>query len=102
TSSNASVTSAINTASMRDPLNNTTQPAGAFFEVALDVTALTGITPSCPGASASSVYLRSITGQTHNGNLKGYMAPLTVAPDSTCVPPTITTTATPGGSLNPI
>ncbi len=100
TSSNASVTMAINTASMNDPLNNTTQPAGAFFEVALDVTGLTGITPSCPGAAANSVYLRSITGQTSNGNLKGYMAPLEVAPDSTCVPPPITTTATPGGSTN--
>jgi hypothetical protein len=48
------------------------------------------------------VYLRSITGQTHNGNLKGYMAPLNVAPDSTCVAPQITTTATPGGALNPV
>ena len=44
------------------------------------------------------MYLRSITGQTSNGNLKGYMAPLNVAPDSTCVPPPITTTANPGGS----
>jgi uncharacterized repeat protein (TIGR01451 family)/LPXTG-motif cell wall-anchored protein len=100
TSSNASVTSAINTGSISDPLAGTTQPAGSFFEVALDVTALTGIVPSCPGASAASVYLRSITGQTHNGNLKGYMAPLTVAPNSTCVAPPIDTTATPGGALN--
>ena len=100
TSSSASVTAAINTASMTDPLNNTTQPAGGFFEVALDITTLTGIAPSCPGPSAASVYLRSITGQTKNGNLKGYMAPLNVAPDSTCVPPPITTTATPGGSSN--
>ncbi len=94
----AGVTMAINTASISDPLNNTTQPAGGFFEVALDITTLTGIKPSCPGPSAASVYLRSITGQTSNGNLKGYMAPLSVAPDSTCVPPPITTTATPGGS----
>src|SRR6185437_11490306 len=71
-----------------------------FFEVALDITTLTGIAPSCPGAAAASVYLRSITGQTHNGNLKGYMAPLSVAPDSTCVPPPISTTATPGGVIN--
>src|SRR4051794_533188 len=98
TTSNASVTSAINTAPMSDPLNNTTQPAGGFFEVALDVTGLTGVTPSCPGNAANAVYLRSITGQTSNGNLKGYMAPLQVAPDSTCVPPPITTTANPGGS----
>src|SRR5437588_1790173 len=102
TSSDASVTAAINTAQITDPLNNTTQPAGGFFEVALDITGLTGVTPSCPGAAAASVYLRSITGQTKNGNLKGYMAPLSVAPDSTCVPPPIITTATPGGSLNPI
>ena len=94
----AGVTSAINTASISDPLNHTTQPAGGFFEVALDVTTLTGIKPSCPGPSAASVYLRSITGQTKNGNLKGYVAPLNVAPDSTCVPPPITTTANPGGS----
>ena len=98
TSSNTSVTSAINTSPISDPLNNTTQPAGGFFEVALDITALTGIQPSCPGPEAASVYLRSITGQTKNGNLKGYMAPLNVAPDSTCVPPPITTTANPGGS----
>ena len=76
----AGVTAAINTATISDPLNNTSQPAGAFFEVALDVTTLTGITPSCPGPSAASVYLRSITGQTSNGNLKGYMAPPAVAP----------------------
>ncbi len=96
----AGVTMAINTASISDPLNNTTQPAGGFFEVALDITTLTGIAPSCPGPSAASVYLRSITGQTSNGNLKGYMAPLSVAPNSTCVSPPIDTTATPGGSSN--
>jgi uncharacterized repeat protein (TIGR01451 family) len=101
TNVNASVTSAINTAPITDPFRNTTQAAGSFFEAALDVTGLTGIVPSCPGAAAASVYLRSITGQTTNGNLKGYMAPLSVAPDSTCVPPVIDTTATPGGSLNP-
>ena len=100
TSSNSSVTSAINTATISDPLAGTSQVAGSFFEVALDVTELTGIVPSCPGASAASVYLRSITGQTHNGNLKGYMAPLTVAPNSTCVAPPISTTANPGGALN--
>jgi len=99
TASNANVTFAINTADITDPLNaDTTQAAGSFFEVALDVTGLTGIEPSCPGAAANSVYLRSITGQTHNGNLKGYMAPLTVAPDSTCVAPHIDTDATPGGN----
>ena len=98
TSSSGGVTAAINTASISDPLAGTTQAAGSFFEVALDVTFYTGITPSCPGAAANSVYLRSITGQTHNGNLKGYMAPLDVAPASTCVPPPISTTATPGNS----
>ncbi|MGZ7022558.1 MAG: hypothetical protein ACXVJ3_15070, partial [Ilumatobacteraceae bacterium] len=85
-SSTANVTAAINTVSMSDPLNNTTQPAGAFFEVALDVTGLNGVTPGCPGTAANAVYLRSITGQTSNGNLKGYMAPLEVAPDNTCQP----------------
>jgi uncharacterized repeat protein (TIGR01451 family) len=99
--STANFTAAINTVDITDPFTNATQVAGSFFEVGLDVTGLTGITPSCPGASADSVYLRSITGQTSNGNLKGYMKPLEVAPDSTCVPPPIDTTATPGGSLNP-
>ncbi len=98
TSSSASITAAINTASISDPLRGTTQTAGSFFETALDVTALTGIAPSCPGPSAASVYLRSITGQTKNGNLKGYVAPLSVAPDSTCVTPPISTTNMPGGS----
>ena len=97
TDSNDNVTLAINTATINDPLavpgSDTPQVAGSFFEVELDVTGLTGIAPSCPGAAANSVYLRSITGQTHNGNLKGYMAPLTVAPDSTCAAPTITTQA---------
>ena len=100
TSSSASITAAINTASISDPLRGTTQTAGSFFETALDITALTGIVPSCPGSSAASVYLRSMTGQIKNGNLKGYVAPLSVAPDSTCVTPPITTTATPGGSSN--
>ena len=100
TNSSASVTAAMNTAQVSDPLNHTTQPAGGFYEVALDITQLTGIAPSCPGHSAASVYLRSITGQTHNGNLKGYVAPLDVAPDSTCVTPPISTTATPGGASN--
>ena len=92
TDPNPYVTFAINTDAITDPLNSgTSQAGGSFFEVALDVTGLTGIKPSCPGATDNSVYLRSITGQTHNGNLKGYIAPLTVAPDSTCVTPTITT-----------
>ncbi len=98
TDSNASITSAINTSTITDPFRNTSQAAGSFFEAALDITALTGIEPSCPGAEAASVYLRSVTGKYTNGNLKGYMAPLEVAPNSTCVPPPITTDAS-GGSL---
>jgi uncharacterized repeat protein (TIGR01451 family) len=94
----ANLSFAVNKNTITDPINNTTQIAGSFFEVALDITGLNGIVPSCPGAAATTVYLRSITGQTFNGNLKGYMAPLSVAPDSTCKPPPITTTATPGGS----
>jgi uncharacterized repeat protein (TIGR01451 family) len=101
TNSSANITAAINTASISDPIRGTTQAAGSFFEAAINVSAITGIHPSCPGASAASVYLRSVTGQVSNGNLKGYMAPLSVAPDSTCVPPPISTTATPGGPLNP-
>ncbi|MFL6173227.1 MAG: hypothetical protein ACJ716_10115 [Marmoricola sp.] len=100
TSSNASITAAINTTSISDPLRGTTQAAGSFFETALDITELTGIVPSCPGASAASVYLRSVTGKASNGNLKGYLAPLSVAPDSTCVAPPISTTASGNGNLN--
>jgi uncharacterized repeat protein (TIGR01451 family) len=92
--------SAFNTSPFTDPITGLAQAAGGFYEVGLDVTALTGIKPSCPGPTAATVYLRSVTGQVSNGNLKGYMAPLEVAPDSTCVPPPITTTATPGGSVN--
>ncbi len=91
TTSDASISSAINTTSISDPIAGTAQAAGSFFEVALDITALTGKGPSCPGASAASVYLRSVTGQVDNGNLKGYLAPLEVAPDSTCVAPSVTT-----------
>ena len=32
----------------------------------------------CPGPSAASLYVRSLTGQVKNGNLKGYLAPLTL------------------------
>jgi uncharacterized repeat protein (TIGR01451 family) len=106
--SNAGFASATNLAQITDPLNNTIQPIGSFYEVALDVTALTGVAPSCPAPAAATVYLRSVTGQITNGNLKGYMGPLSVAPNSTCVPPPITTTATtsgnpdhPSGPMNP-
>ncbi|MEU1203300.1 hypothetical protein ABZ446_44880 [Streptomyces sp. NPDC005813] len=100
TSSSTSFTGAINTASTTDVFSGQTLPAGSFFEVVLDVTALTGIAPSCPGSSAASLYLRSITGQTHNGNLKGYLQPITIQPNTTCVSAPMTTTATPGGSAN--
>ncbi|MFE2992245.1 hypothetical protein [Streptomyces sp. NPDC059262] len=100
TSSSTSFTGAINTATITDVFSGESLAAGSFFEVALDVTALTGIVPSCPGSSAASVYLRSITGQTHNGNLKSYLQPLTIQPNTTCVSPPMTTTATPGGSAN--
>ena len=90
---------AVNTAAITDPLNgNASVAIGGFDEIGLDVTTLTGIAPSCPGASAASLYLRSITGQTSNGNLKGYMAPFTLQPNSTCVVPPMSTTATPGNS----
>ncbi|MFF2473028.1 hypothetical protein [Streptomyces sp. NPDC058066] len=100
TSSPSSFTGAINTASVTDVFSGQTLPAGSFFEVALDVTALTGSVPSCPGPSAASVYLRAITGSGHNGNLKGYLQPITIQPNTTCVSPPMTTSATPGGSTN--
>jgi uncharacterized repeat protein (TIGR01451 family) len=89
---------AVNENTITDPLQNTQQIAGSFFEVALDITGLNGVVPSCPGAAATTVYLRSITGQTSNGNLKGYMKPLSVTPDSTCVKPPIETTASGNGA----
>jgi uncharacterized repeat protein (TIGR01451 family) len=100
TCSNSSTgfTGANNANPFTDPLTNTLQPAKGFFEIALDVTALTGIAPSCPAPNAATVYLRSVTGQLNNGNLKGYMAPLSVAPDSTCVTPHIDTTASGTGA----
>ncbi|MEU0599836.1 hypothetical protein ABZ484_16545 [Streptomyces sp. NPDC006393] len=100
TSSTAAFTGAINTAFVTDVFTGQPLAAGSFFEVALDVTALTGIAPSCPGPSAASVYLRSITGEGSNANLKGYLQPITIQPNSTCVSPPMTTTATPGGSAN--
>lgn len=102
TNASAGFAAAFNSASITDPLNgNAGIDSGGFDEVSLDVTALTGITPSCPGASAASVYARSATGTTHK-NLKGYLPPFTLRPDSTCVAPHIDTTATPGGDLNPL
>jgi uncharacterized repeat protein (TIGR01451 family) len=97
----ANLTFAINQNAITDPISNTNQIAGSFFEVALDITGLNGVVPSCPGAAATTVYLRSITGQTFNGNLKGYMQPLQVKPDSTCVPPPIVTTASGNGAPQP-
>jgi len=104
--SQAGYTAAFNVAAITDPLNgNASVDAGGFDEIALDVTALTGIAPSCPGPTAASLYLRSATGTNHK-NLKGYMAPFVLQPDSTCVPPPISTTATnadnntPSGVLN--
>ena len=87
---------AVNTAAITDTFTSQSVPIGGFYEVGLDVTTLTGIAPGCPAPSTESLYLRSVTGQTSNGNLKGYLEPFTIAPPSTCVPPTITTTATPG------
>jgi uncharacterized repeat protein (TIGR01451 family) len=95
------LTFAVNQNQITDPISNTTQIPGSFFEVALDITGLNGVVPSCPGAAATTVYLRSITGQTSNGNLKGYMKPLSIQPDSTCVAPPIVTTDVPGGNGSP-
>ena len=58
---------------------------GSFFEVGLDLTELADVVPGCPPASdLATVYLRSITGGSAAGNLKGYVDPLTVTPPSTC------------------
>ncbi|GAA5200743.1 LPXTG cell wall anchor domain-containing protein [Microbacterium jejuense] len=74
-------------------------PAGAFFEIGLNVTDLTGgvVQPGCPAPSAATAYLRSFTGESTGpgSNPKGWVGPLEVAPPSTCVPLTATKTATP-------
>ncbi|MFD4959660.1 LPXTG cell wall anchor domain-containing protein [Microbacterium sp. NPDC058389] len=76
-----------------------TIPAGAFFEIGLNVTDLTGgvIQPGCPAPSAATAYLRSFTGESSGpgSNPKGWVGPLEVTPPSTCVPLTATKTATP-------
>ncbi|RXZ68274.1 prealbumin-like fold domain-containing protein [Agromyces albus] len=60
-------------------------PSGTFFEVGFDLTELAGIEPGCPPTEdAATVYMRSITGGSGDGNLKAYVAPLTVTPPSTC------------------
>lgn len=62
-----------------------TGPDGDFFEVGFDLTVLAGVEPGCPaGEEAATVYMRSITGNSSQGNLKGYVAPLEVVPPSTC------------------
>ena len=98
TTSQAGYTAAINNVQIHDPLANIDVPSGEFLEVGLDITTLTGIAPSCPAPAAASLYMRSFTGQNPGptGNLKGYVAPFAVAPNSTCVAPHIDTTATPG------
>jgi uncharacterized repeat protein (TIGR01451 family)/LPXTG-motif cell wall-anchored protein len=76
-----------------------TIPAGAFFEIGLNVTDLTGgvVQPGCPAPSAATAYLRSFTGESSGpgSNPKGWVGPLEVAPPSTCVPLTATKTANP-------
>lgn len=103
TASQTGYTAEINDATIHDPLADIDVPAFEFLEVGLDITALTGIAPGCPAPDAASLYMRSFTGQDSGptGNLKGYVAPFEIAPNSTCVPAPMTTTATPGnGDLN--
>ena len=91
---------AVNSAPLNDTIAGVSNiPAGGFAEFGLDVTLLTGLVPGCPAPAAASMYLRTYTGFSGLGpgsNLKGYAKPFDVAPPSTCVAPTITTTATPG------
>ncbi|HKC28264.1 MAG TPA: hypothetical protein VKB75_09655, partial [Jatrophihabitans sp.] len=95
-SSTAGYLSALNNQPITD-LDGNSVDTGGFFEIALDLTQLTGLAPSCPSAASASLYLRSITG-TGDKNLKGYVTPFDVQPDSTCVAPPISTTANPGNS----
>jgi Prealbumin-like fold domain len=59
--------------------------SGTFFEVGFDLTELADIVPDCPPAtSEATVYMRSITGGSGDGNLKAFVSPLSVTPPSTC------------------
>lgn len=65
--------------------------SGTFFEVGFDLTLLAGVAPGCPPLTdQATVYMRSITGGSGNGNLKAYVAPLAVDPPSTCGEVTVT------------
>ena len=101
TPSSGQYIAAISTTDFNDPLSGAPIKAGEFLEIGVDVSALTGQHPTCPAASTvASLYMRSFTGSSSGptGNLKGYVSPLSVDPASTCVSPTISTTATPGDS----
>ncbi len=90
--------SAVSDTDLTNPFGETVL-AGAFFEIGLNVTELTDgvIAPGCPAPSAATAYVRSFTGNiaSTSKNLKGYVAPLSVNPPSTCVPLQATKTATP-------
>ena len=58
---------------------------GSFFEVAFDLTELTGLEASCP-ADDVAVYLRGITGGSDGGNLKAFALPITAIGADNCIP----------------
>ncbi len=90
--------SAVSDTNLTNPFGETVL-AGAFFEIGLNVTEHTdgAVAPGCPAPTAATAYVRSFTGNiaSTSKNLKGYVAPLSVDPPSTCVPLTATKTATP-------
>lgn len=102
----APVAGAFYAAASNEPLTSPeggTIPAGAFFEIGLNVTELTGgvVQPGCPAPSAATAYLRSFTGESTGpgSNPKGWVGPLEVEPPSTCGSLTIKKTDTNGAGL---
>ncbi|MFE5407344.1 SpaA isopeptide-forming pilin-related protein [Microbacterium sp. NPDC056569] len=102
----APVAGAFLAAASNEPLTSpsgATIPAGAFFEIGLNVTDLTGgvVQPGCPAPAAATAYLRSFTGESTGpgSNPKGWVGPLTVEPPSTCGSLTIKKTDTNGAGL---
>ncbi|WP_345803471.1 SpaA isopeptide-forming pilin-related protein [Microbacterium sp. AZCO] len=78
---------AVSTADLTNPAGEAVE-AGGFFEIGMNVTALTNgqVTPGCPGAAAATAYMRSFTGNNFGptGNLKGWVGPAQVVAPSTC------------------
>lgn len=72
-----------------------TIPVRGFLEMGLNITDLTGVAPGCPAPTASTVYLRSWTG--NDNNLQKWAGAISVAPPSTCGALEVTKAGAPAG-----